>query len=410
MCRSVEAFVRSALLLLLAAAAPAGGGVLAGEEALSRWEDARERFRRAGKMIAEEDDIAAGRFLEVIGRKLPAPYAEMARGYRRRLAAISRMTGGGGAYRRKAERGRLCAETGCWQQALELARGAVEENVKDPEKCRELAAWCLLELGRADDVLGEVSSGSSGKNGAAAPAEWRARVAAAIMRRAKFNDPVYIAGYVRAQQMETRRDWFAALEEIQRVSGATTDAGARKKLGRLTAECLSELGDAEGSAAWLKKAGWVDRRAVEARMERAMKAYKAGRREEALTEFQTVCRNFPDSVHYGVALYNAGVVLKDLGRHDAAIAEFKKLIAGKVDDREPGVGLMQRFRNYRHQAARRISECWEAKRDYQKAYQWAMSAKFQYSYQSDCGACLGAGKSSLDERIRKLRELANRTN
>ncbi|MHC4914666.1 MAG: tetratricopeptide repeat protein [Planctomycetota bacterium] len=406
--RSAENATRSVLLLL--AAVLAGGGALAGEAALSRWHEARERFRRAGKMIAEEEDITAGRVLDVSGRRLPAPYGEMARAFRRRLTAISRLTGARNAYRRKAARARLCAEMGCWEKALELARGAVEEDGKDPEKCRELAGWCLLELGRADDVLREVSSGTSGSNGAAAPAAWRARVAAAIMRRAKFTDPEYIAGYVRAQQMEARSDWFAALEEIRRVTESVSDAGARRRLARLTAECLSELGDTEGSSAWLKQAGWGAQRAAEARVARATEAYREGRREEALAEFRAVCRKFPESVHCGVALYNAGVVLKDLGRHDAAIAQFEKLIASKVKDREPGAGLMQRFRNYRHQAARRISECWEAKRDHQKAYQWAMSAKFQYSYQGDCGGCLGASKTSLDERIRRLRELTNRAN
>jgi hypothetical protein len=108
--------------------------------------------------------------------------------------------------------------------------------------------------------------------------------------------------------------------------------------------------------------------------------------ERAVREFRKVAKDYPDTHCYGLCQYNVGVLLcNDLGRYDEAIREFKALIASKVDDRDSTGEVMHPYRNYRYQAWRKISECYENLHKPAHAIDAVLAARV--AYVSDCGTC-----------------------
>jgi tetratricopeptide (TPR) repeat protein len=107
-----------------------------------------------------------------------------------------------------------------------------------------------------------------------------------------------------------------------------------------------------------------------------------------------------------MAQYNVGIVLKEREEYDEAIAEFFKLLSSNVDDRDPGADIMEAYRNYRHKAALRISECYEGKHDFRRAIEYALLARDKHQYHTWCGTCAKSAEDALTKRIERLELLA----
>ena len=64
------------------------------------------------------------------------------------------------------------------------------------------------------------------------------------------------------------------------------------------------------------------------------------------------------------------------------------------------------MKNYRYKAAMRISECYEAQKDYARALEYAELARDRYKYLSWCKGCLQNVRNDLDKRIKLLEGVA----
>ena len=105
-----------------------------------------------------------------------------------------------------------------------------------------------------------------------------------------------------------------------------------------------------------------------------------------------------------------GLVLQDQLKYDAAVTEFAKLFPSNVrDDELNGLGG-EDYKNYRHKAALRISECYEEKKDYAQALDYALRARDLYKFLSWCSTCRKSANDFLSKRISKLEELAKKAN
>ena len=92
----------------------------------------------------------------------------------------------------------------------------------------------------------------------------------------------------------------------------------------------------------------------------------------------------PGGRHSAHCLLSRGTILREKGYGEAAERVLLSLIEGRDDDREPGVGVMQEFRNYRYNAAKEIALSYEARGDFPKAYDWQRRAG-EYPFHSSCG-------------------------
>jgi tetratricopeptide (TPR) repeat protein len=141
-------------------------------------------------------------------------------------------------------------------------------------------------------------------------------------------------------------------------------------------------------------------------VQRGIKSHEAGDPEKALAQWERVVERYAHTSAWGVAVYNSGVVHKELGRQQEAIALFERLLAGPVNDLEPGANLMETYRNYRHYACLGLSECYEQMGDRQEALRYARLARDRYRFQSWCGTCLMQAAKEVEDRISRLERLA----
>lgn len=128
---------------------------------------------------------------------------------------------------------------------------------------------------------------------------------------------------------------------------------------------------------------------------------------EAERLWREVIQKHPTSSQLGVAQYNVGYVLQERGKYDAAIAEYQKLLASKVNDKEPGSNIMEAYRNYRNKAAKQISRCYETQGLNRQALDWAIQARDKYPYLTWCGTCAMQEKEATDSNITRLQRLVD---
>src|SRR5439155_15166714 len=126
---------------------------------------------------------------------------------------------------------------------------------------------------------------------------------------------------------------------------------------------------------------------------------------EAIAYFRKLCSEYPDSNFYGEAQYDIGSTLKEQKKYDEAVEEYTRLFLSNVNEYALAPGADKDYKNYRHKAALRISECYEAKKDFARALGYAEMAQNQYRPLSWCKTCLQTGKDALEKRIKQLQEL-----
>jgi tetratricopeptide (TPR) repeat protein len=127
--------------------------------------------------------------------------------------------------------------------------------------------------------------------------------------------------------------------------------------------------------------------AAEALLGLANSDYEAKRIDEAIARWRAVETEYPNTSAWGKAVFNIGLALKDQSRYREAIAQFSKMFAAQVDDREPGGSIMEAYRNYRANAQWEIGHCFFALGDYGAALDAYRTTQEKYPFQSWCGTC-----------------------
>lgn len=211
----------------------------------------------------------------------------------------------------------------------------------------------------------------------------------------------------------------ALVRDLSSPDVETRDAAAKKlvELGEPARGALkraAEGPDAEAAGRAREALAELDRRRAERSEKRASELLEravtdlreAARRtdgeerretvERALESLRTVVREHPASKAYGMAHFNAGVVLCDyLGRYDDAIEEFAALIAGPANDRDPTGLLMSPYRNYRFHAWRMTSTCHRRRGRPGRALEALF--RMRKVYVSHCGRC----RAGMEKEFRK---------
>lgn len=109
-------------------------------------------------------------------------------------------------------------------------------------------------------------------------------------------------------------------------------------------------------------------------------------------------------------VFNHGLSLSKLKRHDDAIKEFKKILTSDVDDTEPAPNLMEAYRNYRYSVCLQIARNYELSGRYADALKYSVLARDRFIYQSWCGTCLQMASEKLDRQIVEFTRKAKENN
>jgi hypothetical protein len=142
--------------------------------------------------------------------------------------------------------------------------------------------------------------------------------------------------------------------------------------------------------------------AAEELVARAQQSYQAGHLNEALALYRQVTTQHARSKSFGVAQYNVAFILAKLGKPEAAIAEYNLLLAGNVNDRDPGEHILQAYRNYRNRAAKALSQLYEGMGKADEALRWALLARDEYPYCTWCGTCAWEEAAASSANIIRL--------
>ncbi len=141
----------------------------------------------------------------------------------------------------------------------------------------------------------------------------------------------------------------------------------------------------------------------------AEELYRDGFPADALRLWNDFIEWFPSHENWGKAVFNSGIALGDINQPQKAITMFSRLFNSPVNDREPGVSIMEIFRNYRHRACLEIATCYENMLDFTQALTYVILSRDTYPFQSFCGTCDDEEELCLKQRIALLTELAKRT-
>ena len=217
----------------------------------------------------------------------------------------------------------------------------------------------------------------------------------------------YLKGY------EEKADSFGALKELTRMLPHASNAKETVRLCQLIIKSLAALDDNLGVVAWEDKLLTefkTDRDACAGvYVDRGGRAFEKKNFPEALTHFRMVCTEYIDSNWYGDAQYDVGLVLHEQQKYDEAVVEYAKLFPSHVNDYAVDPESSDELKNYRFKAAMRISECYEAKKDFSRALEYALLARDRYKFLSWCKTCLQTVKDNLDQRITQLQTMGKKT-
>lgn len=396
-----------------APAADVEPGDRADDGALWQWERALGEFQRAGALIGEGEYEKARLLLGDCGRRLPKPYSQLAG---ERLEQLDAALGQGvvlGGYYRLGELGNVCLNLHAHAAAAELSRKAVLAHSADHYGHGKRIAWCLVESGDLEAGLAEYQKKLEQAKASDSQAYYREQIELLTARPENLNDPQFAVKYVFDRYLGgygPPKDRFGALAEIKRVLPFAEKEQDKLELYGMFISLLSELDDEQGVLAWeeriLREFAENEEACAEIYVQRGERAYEAEKLDLALANYRLASEKYSGASSYGVAQYNVGFLLQKQKKHQEAIAEFSKLYDSGVNDQDPGANLMETFRNYRHQAALGISECYEAERDFVRALQHAELARDKYKFQSWCGTCNAIAAANLAKRIERLQGLA----
>jgi tetratricopeptide (TPR) repeat protein len=210
------------------------------------------------------------------------------------------------------------------------------------------------------------------------------------------------------KRMEAPADLFGALAVLTPALPHIKSAQEAIPVYQLIFNCLSGLGDDSGREAWQDKflSEYKSDPEVAAMvyLERGQKAFD---RKDLITSealFRKVSGDYPTTSVYADALYGLGVVLQTEQKYDAAVAEYARIFTCKLNENLLDLESSEDYPNYKHKAAIRISECYEATKDPARALEYALMARDRYKFVSYCKDCMFKTRQNIDKRVRQLQE------
>lgn len=140
--------------------------------------------------------------------------------------------------------------------------------------------------------------------------------------------------------------------------------------------------------------------------ERANDYYYQDKLEKALENYQYIVKHYPRNKLYPSALYNAAHCSFRLERYDQSAGYCRELLGSKVNDREwVGGSIMSNpYANYRHRAARILSDCFFEQQQWDSAYHYLALSDTVYPLISMCGNASAENRIALVVRYAEIYE------
>lgn len=232
--------------------------------------------------------------------------------------------------------------------------------------------------------------------------QWTRERLAALRRLEARVDPATLREFY----LESNPRWFK--QRWQPIAAAwrapTSDEITRL---RLVADLLGQAEDRRGQRLALLALVETGKLSAAEQADALLVAGNCARADKhdaaAIASWDRVVREHAGTSAWFRALYNRGVTRRSIAAYREAIGDFTQLIAASPPDREPGSTLMVEFRNYSHESALHISDCYEALGDFSHALEWAQLAVEKHRLETNCGNCSASYATEMSQRIARLR-------
>ena len=382
--------------------------------ALTNWQLALTSFQKVGILIGQSKYAQAQSQLESCATTLPIPYAALARQYATQLQSAVNLN----LSAKKADRAQLaalielCSDLCAYDASLQLVSRLRKASSGEDEAPGPSLAWLLLESGKIKAALKEYQRKLAEEQVEVWKDYYKKQIELLQKRPANLTNVEFALEFVREHYLkgyDANADWFSALKELKRALAFASNGKEIVRVRQNIIKGLAALEDQAGVEAWEHKIlaeFKSDREACAGvYVDRGVRAFKRKDFNEALSLFRKVAEDYPDTTLYGDAQYDVGLVLHEQQNYDHAISEYAKIFSSPVDDYAIDPDSSQDLKNYRYKAALRISECYEAQKDYTRALEYAEIARDRYRYLSWCKSCVQNVHSIMDERIKMLHRL-----
>lgn len=406
-----------ALGLAMALTAPVFAGPASPDRARSQtnWLAATSSFKRAGDLIANDKYSEATAEFNFDTANFPAPYGTMAAQFAFRLDSALKLSTNRDDPPRIRALVDLCTDLRAHKAALRLVMppgtNAPSEDVTEDG----LYPWRLLESGDTKAALTEYERRLAKEEVEIWQNYYKEQIRLIKERPANLSNAQFAIEVVKEHYMkglETQADLFGSLAELSRVLPYAREAKDSIAVYQNILKCLAGLGDDIGRDAWQEKLFSEHKSdpvvCVSVYLDRGKKAYYKKDLPGAQTFYKKVSSQYPDSPFWGDGQYGLGLVLQEQQKYDEAMTEYAKIFPSKVNDYVLDQDSSEDCANYRFKAAIRISECWEAKKDFAKALEYVLLARDRYKFVSYCKDCLRETRKNVDDRVKRLQEAAKK--
>ena len=403
-----------ALLTLtsLGVAAPSGSE---SARALTNWLAAISSFKKAGTLVGQEKYSEAKAELSSGTTNLAAPYKSLAGEYLTQLDSALKLSTNQADPRRLRALIGLCTGLRAYDAALKLQTGPDAKASPDELSDDALYAWRLFNSDDVKAALAEYTRRVEREQVEYWQDYYKEQVRLLQQRPAALTN-VQIAIETTRQHylkgVEADRDLFGALTELTRVLPLVKSVKEAIPVYQLIFKCLENLGDESGREAWQEKllADYKSDPEVSAMVyvDRGQKAYFRKDMNASEASFRKVCADYANTSLYADALYGLGRVLQDEQKYDAAVAEYTRIFTSNANESLLDLESSEDYPNYRHKAAFRISECYEATKDLKKALEYALMARDRYVFISYCKDCQFKSRQNIENRAKDLEQAINK--
>jgi tetratricopeptide (TPR) repeat protein len=379
--------------------------------ALTNWLTATTSFKQAGDLIANDAFSQATAQLNSNTAEFPVPYGTMAAQFAFRLDSALKLSTNRDDPTRLHALVDLCTDLRAHKAALRLllppGTNAPSEDVLE----EALYPWRLLESGDTKAALAQYERRLSKDEVEIWQNYYKEQIHLIKDRPANLMSAPFAIEMVKERYMkglETQADLFGSLSELTRVLPFAKSSKDSIAVYQTILKCLDGLGDELGKDAWQEKLFTEFKSdpevCVSVYLDRGKKAYYNKDLPTAQSFYKKVSSQYPDSQFWGDSQYGLGLVLQEQLKYDEAIAEYAKIFPSKVNDYLLTQDSSEDCANYRFKAAVRISECWEARKDFAKALDYMLQARDRYKFVSYCKDCLRSTRENVDKRLKLLQE------
>jgi len=382
--------------------------------ALTNWLAATSNFKKAGAFVAQEKYSQAKAELTSGTANLAAPYKSLAAEFLSQFDSALKLSTNHADPRRLQALITLCTDMGAHQAALKLQAAA---GAKAPDELAEdaLYAWRLFGGGETTAALTEYKR-RLGNEQIEFWQDYYQKQIRLLEKRSATPTSTQLAIEATKEHylkgLEAQADPLGALSELTGVVPHVKSAKEAIPVYQFIFKCLSNLGDESGREAWQDKflADYKSEPEVCALvyLDRGQRAYERKDINASETFFRKVCTDYQATSVYADALYGLGAVLQEEQKYDAAMAEYTKIFSSNANENLLDPESSEDFPNFRFKAARGISECYEAKKDFKKALEYALMARDRYKFVSYCKDCMFKTRQNIETRVKQLEEAVNK--